>query len=103
MTYSDKNDDVKYAIQLSFNSANLEADNKEQIENIIKVLQPTKPLKENWQWRTAFKCSTITVKSDEILPEDMEDGNTIFVALDKMLDKIKKKEKELKEAFEITG
>ena len=101
-SYSDKNDDVKYAIQLSFNSANLEADNKEQIENIIRILQPTKPLKENWQWRTAFKCSTITVKSDEILPEDMEDGGTIFTALDKMLDKILKKERELRESFEIT-
>lgn len=94
-SYCDKNDDIKYAIQLSFNSANLEKENKAQIEKIIEYLQPKKPLKENWQWKTVFKCETATVKSNEILPEEFESENSIFKALDKMLEKVLKKENEL--------
>lgn len=100
-SYCDKNDDVKYAIQLSFNSTNLETANRTQIEEIINYLQPQKPVKDNWQWRTAFKCPTAIVKSDEILPEDFENGNDIFSALDKMLDKVLKMEKDLQKHFSV--
>lgn len=95
-SYCDKNDNVKYAFQLSFSSINLEKENKEQLEKIIRYFHPTKALKENWQWKTVFKSATATVKSDEILPEDCEDENFIFSSLDKMLDKMLKMEADIK-------
>lgn len=98
-SYCDKNDDVKYAIQLSFNSSNLETDNKQQIEEIIAFLQPKKVLKDNWQWRTAFKSNISTIKNGEALSEDVDDNSDIFAALDKMLKKIKENEEKIKEHF----
>lgn len=94
-SYYDKNDNIKYAIQLSFNSSNLENDNKEQIEEIIKFIQPQKALKDNWQWRTAFKSTGSIIKNDEIL----DDSKDIFSSLDKMLKKIFENEEKVKEHF----
>jgi hypothetical protein len=101
-SYCDKNDDIKYAIQLSFNSSNLEKCNKEQIEDLIKFLQPNKTLKENWQWKTAFKSKTSAIKNDEILPEffdDPDEKNDIFDSLDKMLEAMLNNEEKIKENF----
>lgn len=92
-SYCDKNDDVKFAIQLSFNSANLEKDNLAQLERIIAAVQPNKPLKANWQWRTVFKSKTMNFKGDELLPEDFEGKNSIYSALDKMFDEVLKNER----------
>jgi len=91
----DKNDDIKFSIQLSFNSANLEPSNLAQLEKIIKVFHPNKPLKTTWQWKTVFKSKTKTIKSDEILPESVDEENNIYTNLDKMFDEILKKEKEV--------
>ncbi len=92
-SYCDKNDTVSFAIQLSFNSANLEAANLAQLENIIKAIQPNKTLKDNWQWKTVFKSRTEKVKGDEILPEDFDGDNALYTKLDKMLSEIQKNEK----------
>ena len=89
-SYCDKNDDVKYAIQLSFNSSNLEVANREQIENVIEFLQSKKP-KDNWQWKTAFKSKNETIKSND----DLEETDKIFNSLNKMLEHLLKKEKEI--------
>lgn len=94
-SYCDKNDDVKFAICLSFNSANLEKDNLAQLEKIISAIQPNKPLKSNWQWRTVFKSKTMNFRGDELLPEDFEGKNPIYSALDKMFDEILKNEKRI--------
>ena len=96
-SYCDKNDNVKFAIQLSFNSANLEAENLAQFEKIIVGVQPNKPLKSNWQWKTVFKSKTATIKGDELLPEDFEEYNQIYNVLDKMFDEILKTEKVISE------
>lgn len=92
-SYCDKNDNVKFAIQLSFNSANLEKDNLDQLEKIITAVQPNKPLKSNWQWRTVFKSKTMNFISDELLPEVFEEKNSIYLMLDKMFDEILENEK----------
>ena len=78
---------------MAFNSANLEAANLAQLENIIKAIQPNKTLKDNWQWKTVFKSRTEKVKGDEILPEDFDGDNALYTKLDKMLSEIQKNEK----------
>ena len=93
-SYCDKNDDVKYAIQLSFNSSNLEAANRIQIENVIEFLQ-SKKAKDNWQWKTAFKSKNETIKNND----DLEENDKIFNSLTKMLDQMLKNEKEIESNF----
>lgn len=92
-SYCDKNDTVSFSIQLSFNSANLERENRLQLEDIIQAVQPNKTIKENWQWKTVFKSRTEKIKGDEILPEDLEEANVLYTHLDKMFNEILKKEK----------
>lgn len=92
-SYCDKNDDIKFTIQLSFNSTNLEKNNLAQLERIITAVQPNKPLKSNWQWKTVFKSKTMNFKGDELLPDDFEEKNSIYNMLDKMFDEILKNEK----------
>lgn len=94
-SYCEKNDDVKFSISLSFNSANLEPDNLAQLEKIITSVQPNKPLKSNWQWRVVFKSKTMNFKGNELLPEDSEEENRIDKMLDKMFEEILKNEKNI--------
>lgn len=92
-SYCDKSDNVKFTIQLSFNSANLEKENLAQLEKIIAAIHPNKSIKSNWQWKTVFKSKTMNIKGDELLPEDFEENNSIYKMLDKMFDEILKNEK----------
>lgn len=92
-SYCERNDDVKFSISLIFSSANLEKDNLAQLEKIITAIQPNKPLKSNWQWKTVFKSKTMNFRGDELLPEDSEEENQIDKMLDKMFEEIIKKEK----------
>lgn len=94
-SYLDKNDNVKFCIQLAFNSTNLERENRNQLEKIDNILENRK-LKENWQWRTVFKTKTVTVKENELLPDMSDNDNNIYKNLDKMLEEIFKLEEKLK-------
>jgi len=90
-SYLDKYGNVKFCIQLSFSSHNLEAENIRQLEEIDRICC-NGVLKSNWQWRIVFKSKMETIEYDKDLPEGTGEDNYIFKKLDKLLDEVLNKE-----------
>lgn len=96
----DKNGEIKYYMQLTFNSANLEPKNKEKLEKIDRIFHPNPNLKQGWQWRSVFKTSQETIKDSDDLPDTEDTDNEIYKKLDEMMNQVLDNEKRIRNELE---
>lgn len=97
--YLDKDENVRFWIQLSFSSYNLSEENRKQLEALNKAAGGEKQLKEGWQWRTVFKTKTDMIKADEELPDVTDKDSYICVKLNKHLHDALEMEKKIIERY----